>query len=69
MNTNMEYGNFTEDEIRDSAGFILGFNEKNKDFICGVGQLTTFNQLVFKGFEDNPDVWFLRKNYIDVAIL
>ena len=69
MNTNMEYGNFTEDEIRDSAGFILGFNEKNKDFICGVGQLTTFNQLGFKGVADKPDGWFLPKNYNDVAII
>lgn len=69
MNTNMEYGNFTEDEIRDSAGFILGFNEKNKDFICGVGQLTTFNQLGFKGVAYKPDGWFLPKNYNDVAII
>lgn len=45
----------TEDEVRNSAGGILGFtiigkhgemiNVENDDVISGVGQLTTFNQL------------------------
>lgn len=34
----------TEDEVRDEAKDILGFNEK-LDFPCGVGQITTFNKL------------------------
>ena len=69
MSTNMSYGNFTEDEIRESAGFILGFNEKSDKFICGVGQLTTFNQLGFKGINDKPDGWYLPINKNDVAII
>lgn len=69
MNTSMSYGNFTEDEIRESAGFILGFNEKSDQFICGVGQLTTFNQLGFKGINDKPDGWYLPINKNDVAII
>lgn len=69
MGTNIGYGNFTEDEIRESAGFILGFDEKSKEYICGVGQLTTFNQLGFKGINDKPDGWFLPINKNDVAII
>jgi len=69
MSTNMNYGTYTEDEIRESAGFILGFDEKSKDFICGVGQLTTFNQLGFKGIVDKPDGWLLPENPNDVAII
>ena len=45
----------TEDEVRNSAGGILGFtifgdngemtNVENQDVVAGVGQLTTFIQL------------------------
>lgn len=69
MSTNIDYGKFTEDEIRESAGFILGISEKSPDAICGVGQLTTFNQLGFKGILDKPDGWYLPKNYNDPAII
>lgn len=69
MSTNIDYGKFTEDEVRESAGFILGINGKSSDAICGVGQLTTFNQLGFKGILDKPDGWYLPKNYNDPAII
>ena len=38
----------TEDEVRENAGKTLGFT-KIKNVKCGVGQLTTFNQLGIKG--------------------
>lgn len=37
----------TEDEVRENAGKTLGF-AKIKNVKCGVGQLTTFNQLGIK---------------------
>lgn len=50
--------NLTEDAVRDIARDILGF--KNKDGVrSDVGQLTTFNQLGFKGVADKPDGWYL----------
>lgn len=61
--------NYTEDEIRETAGFILGFKEKSDDAISGVGQLTTFNQLGFGGVADKPDGWYLPKNPNDPAII
>lgn len=58
----------TEDVVRDNAGKILDFvNEK--DIQSGVGQLTTFNQLGFKGINDKPDGWYLPSNVEDVAII
>ena len=69
MSTNMEYNVFTEDEISECAGFILGFNNKTDNVIMGVGQLTTFNQLGFKGILDKPDGWYLPKNNNDPAII
>lgn len=58
----------TEDQVRDLAKKILGF--KNKEGVnCGVGQLTTFNQLGFNGVKDKPDGWYLPYNHADVAIV
>ena len=58
----------TEDIVRDSAGKILEFkNEKNVQ--SGVGQLTTFNQLGFKGVSDKPDGWYLPDNCEETAII
>ena len=48
----------TEDAVRDKAKEILGF-ENTETAISGVGQLTTFNQLGFKGVNDKPDGWYL----------
>lgn len=61
--------NYTEDEIREMAGYILGFKEKIKNVKAGVGQLTTFNQLGFKGINDKPDGWYLPDNTNDAAII
>ena len=61
--------NYTEDEIREMAGYILGFKEKIKNVKAGVGQLTTFNQLGFKGINDKPDGWYLPDNANDTAII
>ncbi len=58
----------TEDQVRDMARDILGFEDK-KDARCGVGQLTTFNQLGFSGVSDKPDGWYLPDNHADVAIV
>lgn len=58
----------TEDEVRDLAKKILHFTD-DKDVKAGVGQLTSFNQLGFKGVQDKPDGWYLPKNVNDVAII
>lgn len=39
----------TEDEVRDSAKLILGFDKTEPKVKQGTGQITTFNQLGFKG--------------------
>lgn len=59
----------TEDQVRTQAEQILKFNEREKNIKQGVGQLTTFNQLGFKGVNDKPDGWYLPKNVNDVAII
>ena len=58
----------TEDEVRDLAKNTLHFASE-KDVKVGVGQLTSFNQLGFKGVQDKPDGWYLPKNINDVAII
>lgn len=58
----------TEDEVRTEAGKILGFMDTDA---CksGVGQLTTFNKLGFKGVSDKPDGWYLPKSKVEPAII
>ena len=58
----------TEDEVREKAKELLDFKNE-KDIKSGVGQLTSFNQLGFKGIADKPDGWYLPKNPNDVAII
>ena len=58
----------TEDEVRDKARGILGFEDKD-GVRSGVGQLTTFNQLGFSGVSDKPDGWYLPDNHADVAMV
>ncbi|MGN1341850.1 MAG: class I SAM-dependent DNA methyltransferase [Bacilli bacterium] len=58
----------TEDVVRDMAGKILEF-ENEKGIQSGVGQLTTFNQLGFKGISGKPDGWYLPDNSEDTAII
>ena len=59
----------TEDEVRDSAKLILGFNKDEKDTQQGTGQITTFNQLGFKGIIDKPDGWYLPNDLNIPAII
>lgn len=59
----------TEDEVRDSAKVILGFNDDESNVKQGTGQITTFNQLGFKGIIDKPDGWYLPSDKFDVAII
>ena len=63
-------GYLTEDEVRENAGKTLGFN-KIKNVRCGVGQLTTFNQLGIKGKgkDKKPDGWYLPKDRGAIAII
>jgi len=49
----------TEDEVRDSAKLMLGFDKTEPKIKQGTGQITTFNQLGFKGVIDKPDGWYL----------
>ncbi len=59
----------TEDEVRDEAKIILGFNETDPNIQQGTGQITTFNKLGFKGISDKPDGWFLPNDYTQIAIV
>lgn len=61
----------TEDEVREAAGKILGFNNTKKNVKCGVGQITTFNQLGIKGKgkDKKPDGWYLPKDKGAIAII
>ncbi|MDN5042282.1 N-6 DNA methylase [Aliarcobacter butzleri] len=58
----------TEDEIREIAGGILGF-ENTDTAISGVGQITSFNQLGFSGIKDRPDGWYLPNERSFPAII
>lgn len=59
----------TEDKIRNDAGAILGFDDKEENVQQGTGQITTFNQLGFKGENYKPDGWYLPKDNTEVAIV
>lgn len=59
----------TEDEVRDNAKIILGFDKSEKDIKQGTGQITTFNQLGLKGYSDKPDGWYLPDNRNSPAII
>lgn len=59
----------TEDEVRDSSKYILGFDKKERDIQQGTGQITTFNQLGFKGNNNKPDGWYLPTNKTLPAII
>ncbi len=59
----------TEDSIRDEAKILLGFDEKKPHINQGNGQITTFNQLGFKGVLDKPDGWYLPKDKGSPAII
>lgn len=59
----------TEDEVRDKAKEVLGFNQSENDAKQGTGQITTFNQLGFKGVSDKPDGWYLPEDKGNPAII
>lgn len=59
----------TEDQVRDAAKTILGFDDCEKDVLQGTGQTTTFNQLGFTGKNNKPDGWYLPKDKGAVAII
>lgn len=59
----------TEDQVRDSAKIILGFDAVEAKIQQGTGQITTFNQLGFKGINDKPDGWYLPDDHSMPAII
>ena len=59
----------TEDEVRDSAKLILGFDKIEPKVKQGTGQITTFNQLGFKRINDKPDGWYLPDDHNSPAII
>ena len=59
----------TEDEVRDNAKSILNFDKKEAGIKQGTGQITTFNQLGFKGNNNKPDGWYLPDNKTLPAII
>ena len=59
----------TEDEVRDSAKIQLGFDKVESNAKQGTGQITTFNQLGFKGIIDKPDGWYLPNKTNEVALI
>ncbi len=59
----------TEDEVRDNARIVLGFDKTEKGIRQGTGQITTFNQLGFKGYSDKPDGWYLPDDRNSPAII
>lgn len=61
-------GRLSEDEVRDLAKKILGFYD-TETVQSGVGQLTSFNQLGFKGIKDRPDGWYLPNEKSFPAII
>lgn len=50
----------TEDEVRDSAKLILGFDKTEPKVKQGTGQITTFNQLGFRALSISPMVGISR---------
>lgn len=59
----------TEDQVRDEAKIILGFDDNEDNVQQGTGQITTFNQLGFEGKNDKPDGWYLPSDKGEVAIV
>lgn len=59
----------TEDQVRDSAKILLGLDDNETKVNQGTGQITTFNQLGFKGVNDKPDGWYLPDDHNTPAII
>lgn len=58
----------TEDNVRDLAKTKLHL-EESESAKAGVGQLTTFHQLGFRGVKDRPDGWYLPNEPVYPAIV
>ena len=58
----------TEDEVRDIARDALNLYD-SADAKSGVGQLTKFNKLGFKGNNNAPDGWYLPNDLFYPAIV
>lgn len=65
----MDSLHITEDMVRKEADLILGFSDDEKEVKQGTGQITTFNQLGFRGIQDKPDGWYLPDNKTMPAII
>ena len=65
----MSKGMRTEDEVRDSAKLVLGFDKTEDGVQQGTGQITTFNQLGFRDCNDKPDGWYLPDDASKPAII
>ena len=59
----------TEDQVRDDAKIILGFDDNEENVQQGTGQTTTFNYLGFKGNYNKPDGWYLPNDKKAVAVI
>ena len=59
----------TEDYVRDQARLTLKLDKNEEGIRQGTGQITTFNQLGFKGINDKPDGWYLPDNINEPAII
>ena len=59
----------TEDEVRDEAKKLLGLDDTESNVKQGTGQITTFNQLGFRGINDKPDGWYLPNDTNSPAII
>lgn len=59
----------TEDQVRDEAKIILGFDDDEKNVQQGTGQTTTFNNLGFTGNINKPDGWYFPNDISEVAIV
>ena len=59
----------TEDVVRHNATSVIGFDANEDEIKQGTGQITTFNQLGFKGIIDKPDGWYLPDNRALPAII
>lgn len=53
-----------EDQVRDYAKIVLGFDEAEENVDQGTGQITTFNQLGFKGYSDKQMVSIYLKTWM-----
>ena len=59
----------TEDQVRDEAKLLLGFDKIEDKIQQGTGQITTFNKLGFQGVNDRPDGWYLPDDKNSPAII